>query len=46
MDKRNWETVNKLEQKNYNWQMQYANKRNRKKRAIGGIVIAVRMGIK
>lgn len=45
MDKSSWEKIKRLIPKSYSWQTQYASKRNRKGRAMGGTVVGVRLEI-
>lgn len=45
VDKRNCEKIKRLTPNGYNWQIEYASKRNRKGRAMNGIVVGVRLGI-
>lgn len=45
MDKRSWERLKRLLPVGYNWRVQYANRRNRKGTAMGGIVVGTIVGI-
>lgn len=44
VDKRSWERIKQLVLVGYNWRAQYISRRNRKGRAMEGIVVGVKLG--
>lgn len=46
VEERGWKKIRNMVSKGYRWEVQWAGRKNRKGRAIGGMLVGVRMGIK